>query len=285
MHCSGPHVLKIFNYTIRYYTSITQIYLMKRNSFCVFHDHYVPEYFTGPMRISYQDIWEPIRLTKIRQSFLFPGVSAYIRTAIAACGPCQQKKNSTPADQRFYHRSREVGSKFQRISVDLIGPLPPSTDEPNVPPRRYVLTCLDDFTRYLVATPIINKKAETVARALERVWLCQYGIPDKIYSDNGKEFSNVLLQDFLSYTGCSHSFSLPYIPCSNCVERHHQSLERVLRTCIDSTQQDWTTHLPPAVFALNSAVSSAHGFSPFKLVYGQTANVPVTAMFGLPTNK
>jgi hypothetical protein len=62
-------------------------------------------------------------------------------------------------------------------------------------------------------------------------------------------------------------------------------LERVLRTCIDSTQQDWTTHLPPAVFALNSAVSSAHGFSPFELVYGQTANVPVTAMFGLPTNK
>jgi hypothetical protein len=73
-----------------------------------------------------------------------------------------------------------VGRKFQRVSVDLIGPLPLSTDEEDDPLKRYVLTCLDDFTRYLVTTPIVNKKAETVARALEKGWLCQYGVPNNI---------------------------------------------------------------------------------------------------------
>ncbi len=38
--------------------------------------------------------------------------------------------------------------------------------------------------------PVNDKSAMTVARAFYRAWICRYGVPAKLTSDNGSEFQS-----------------------------------------------------------------------------------------------
>ena len=56
------------------------------------------------------------------------------------------------------------------------------------------MTCLIAYTRFLVAVPIRDKTAVTVAEALFRHVLCVLGLCRQIISDLGPEFKNDLFQ-------------------------------------------------------------------------------------------
>ena len=64
----------------------------------------------------------------------------------------------------------EAGSPMDRIAIDLIGPHPRSSQG-----HVYILTAVDTFTRFLVAVPIRNKTAKTVATALYRFVFTKFG--------------------------------------------------------------------------------------------------------------
>jgi hypothetical protein len=50
---------------------------------------------------------------------------------------------------------------FDKISMDCMGPLP-LTEKGN----KYILSCQDQLSKYLIAIPIPNQEAETIAGAL-----------------------------------------------------------------------------------------------------------------------
>ena len=55
--------------------------------------------------------------------------------------------------------------------------------------NRYILTTTDYFTKYVEAVPIKDKSAESVAKAIYKVF-CRRGSPVHIISDQGREFVN-----------------------------------------------------------------------------------------------
>merc|ERR1712082_401153 len=79
----------------------------------------------------------------------------------------------------------EVSTVWQRLHFDLIGPLP-VTDRGNT----YILTAIDAFSRYTIGIPIVDKKQETVARAVVTHVFSVLGVPSCVYTDRGKEFLN-----------------------------------------------------------------------------------------------
>jgi hypothetical protein len=61
--------------------------------------------------------------------------------------------------------------------------------------KHYVLCLTDAFTKYAEITAIMDKSAPTVARAIFEKWICRFGCPVEITSDNGKEFCDELTKE------------------------------------------------------------------------------------------
>ena len=85
--------------------------------------------------------------------------------------------------------------------------------------------------------------------------------------------------------GIYQTFSCPHVHRQVQVERYHQTLARILR-CIAATGKDnWLEYLDCATFAMNSAVNTATGCSPYFAMFGEDPRTPATAAFGLPAKK
>jgi transposase InsO family protein len=63
----------------------------------------------------------------------------------------------------------------------------------------------------------------------------EFGLPiKKVRSDNGTEFKNTQVEEFLDEEGIKHEFSTPYIPQQNgVVERKNHTLIDMARTMLD----------------------------------------------------
>jgi hypothetical protein len=53
---------------------------------------------------------------------------------------------------------------------------------------RYVLTCQDNLSKYLIAIPLKNQTAESVTEAFVKNIILIYGIPNEIVTDQGTNF-------------------------------------------------------------------------------------------------
>jgi transposase InsO family protein len=77
----------------------------------------------------------------------------------------------------------------------------------------------------------------------------------KIRSDNGTEFKNTQVEDFLDEEGIKHEFSAPYTPRQNGVaKRKNCTLIEMARTMLDeykTSDQFWTEAINMACHATN----------------------------------
>ena len=69
---------------------------------------------------------------------------------------------------------------MERLAIDVLGPLPLS-DSGN----RYILIAADYFTKWPEAYPLPNQEATTVAEVLVCEFVCCFGTPLLLHSDQG----------------------------------------------------------------------------------------------------
>ena len=78
----------------------------------------------------------------------------------------------------------------------------------------YVLLLCEEFSGYIVATPLKTLQAVEAVKAL-RTLFCHLPLPRVIRSDNATQFSNVQMKQFMKSNGIDHVFSTPLRPQSN----------------------------------------------------------------------
>ncbi len=135
---------------------------------------------------------------------------------------------------------------------------------------------MDYLTRYLIAVPMLTTDANSVSDALVKKFILIYGIPQIILTDQGRNFMGEVFKKVCKYFKIKKINCSAYHPESNgFLERSHRTLKDYLRNFVDRTLKDWDELLPFAVFCHNTNINSATGYTPYELIFGKQAELPM----------
>ena len=205
-------------------------------------------------------------VTIVKMFYYWPSIRKDMANFCKFCETCQLKKKHAVKSRSLV--KFPVTSRFRTVHMDLVGPLKRTKRS-----REYILTMMDRFSRWLVAVPLTNIRAETVAQTFYERWVCDYGIPDYIVTDQGSQFESALMERLCKIMDVHRNRTTPYHPQSNgMIERAHSTMKQTLR-CFADKFPSWDTALPTAVLAMRTAVNE-HGISPSLVVYGEHIAIP-----------
>ena len=102
-------------------------------------------------------------IDRVAGKFYWPGITADIKRYCASCDACQCTTPRGKVSKLPLGQMPLIDTPFQRVAVDLVGPINPPTERGN----RYILTLVDYATRYPEAIALKSIKTERVAE----VWL------------------------------------------------------------------------------------------------------------------
>ena len=123
-----------------------------------------------------------------------------------SCRTCAEIK------PRFYKPKTGVMIKatqpFERLNLDFKGPLPSKTR------NRYILTVVDEYSRFPFAFPCSDISAAAIIQCLCSLFAI-FGSPAYIHSDRGASFMSEQLRQFLHERRVAISRTTPYNPKGN----------------------------------------------------------------------
>jgi transposase InsO family protein len=194
------------------------------------------------------------------------------------CTRCRQYNefHSGKATRHASLKPLRADAPMECLHVDLTGPHVCSQG------YNYIMTVADSFTRYVIATPIRNKTALSVAKVLVSEVVLKYGMPFAILTDQGREFQNELIAELCRLMDISGLKTTVYTPSTNGkIERWHRSLNAMMAKLVDTKQKHWTELLPFLVAAYNNSVHSSTSFTPNFLMFGHDLLTPIDVAMGV----
>ncbi|KAH9247948.1 hypothetical protein BASA81_014407 [Batrachochytrium salamandrivorans] len=162
-----------------------------------------------------------------------------------------------------------VALPFERWGIDFYGPMMETKNG-----SKYLITCIDYATRWVLAKPVREMTEAAVATFLYDLMMT-YGAPFEIISDRGKSFLAEGISEFERENSIRHLATTPYHPQTNgMVERMHAMLGHGLTTLVADKRDRWDEYLPQVLLAIRTRTHSVTGFSPFYLLFGTHPRLP-----------
>ena len=143
------------------------------------------------------------RTLLVRSRCYWPGMHKDITSYVKSCNRCVLAKMPHPrvltsSGNLLANRPLEV------LAIDFTV-LDPASDG-----RENVLVMTDVFTTFTHAVPTKHQKATTTAKVLLNEWLLRYGVPQRIHSDQGRNFESDIIRELCFAMG-SRNLGPPHI--------------------------------------------------------------------------
>ena len=198
----------------------------------------------------------------IRQNFFIHNLMNKVKRYIEACHTCLKTKPK-------YMKNRPV---YGRIPVDY-APMQDLLIDIKTMPQAFggyhlllVITC--DQANFMIAVPLRDRTAQTVAEALIYRVIYLFRPPRQIICDEATEFSSAIIQAILCMLNCRLKVISPYNHGSSKCERQIQMISEIIMKHLWDKGQMWPLFTMTVAYAMNTFTSEAlSGLSPFQLVF------------------
>ena len=121
---------------------------------------------------------------KVLQRFYWFNLRKDIRLFIGQCDICERDKKP-PKPPRAAMGTIKTGAPWDIVATDYLGPFP-------ITPRRnrYILVLTDLFSKYVEVLAVPDQTAETCANRIVNNFICRWGCPLSILSDQGRTYES-----------------------------------------------------------------------------------------------
>jgi hypothetical protein len=215
-------------------------------------------------------------LLSLQRHVFWPKMKHTVQQYVRSCRVCQQDKHRTTLTNGLLQPHDIPNRRWQVISMDYVVALPDTPSNHNA-----ILVVVDKLSKmaHFIPTNITVTAEQTVQLFIDHVFRL-HGLPLKIISDRGTQFTSTFWTELWKILGTQLNISTAYHPQTDGqTERVNQSMEAMLRHYVQWNEPDWAKHLSLIEFAYNSSIHTATGYSPFRLTYGEEPLAPVDVLF------
>jgi hypothetical protein len=208
----------------------------------------------------------------LKTRYWWRGMKKEIAQYVARCDTCQRTKAEHQKPAGLLQPLPIPEWKWEEIGMDFVTGLPRSQRG-----NDSIWVIIDRLTKVAHFIPV---KTTFGGAALARLYLKEivrlHGIPRKIVSDRGTQFTSKFWKGLQQAMGTKLDFSTAYHPQSDGqTERVNKVLEDILRACVLAFNRDWESSLPYAEFSYNNSHQASIKMSPFEALYGRKCQTPL----------
>jgi len=216
----------------------------------------------------------------LRAGYWWPTLFSDAQRLIRKCDPCQRFSGKLRYEGALPLRTVTVDAPFQQWGIDFLGEIA----EKSSGGHSWILVATDYFTKWIEAIPTKRASSKVAMDFILENIIIRFGVPFKIITDNSMCFKYGEFVDFCNKYGINLSYASPYHPQGNGqVESSNKSLMKIIKRIVDKNKRAWDSKLKLALWADRVTVKKAIGRSPFELVYGALARLPINNL--LPVYK
>ena len=203
-------------------------------------------------------------LQRIQRTYYWPQMRSDVKEFVSQCVECQKYKADNCKPIGEMQIKDPTLTPWKIVYMDVIGPLPRSRRG-----NKYIITCEDVCTKYLIAVPVRNATAHYITRVLLNDVILENGVPSIVVTDNGSQFTSHMFKKVCEEYHIKLNHVPFYTPQCNEVERYHRTLKTSLAIFAQEDHTLWDDHLKYVVFAMRTAKNDTTGFSPALLNFGR----------------
>jgi len=166
---------------------------------------------------------------------------------------------------------------FRGWGLDFIGQIHPASSKGHC----FVLVATDYCTKWTEAVPLKNMThKEVIGFVLEHI-IYRFGIPQTLTTDQGSSFISHQVREFAESFKIKILNSSPYYAQANGqAESSNKTLIKLIKKKIEEHPKRWHEVLSEALWAHCISQHGATKVTPYELVYGQEAVLPVEVNLG-----
>uniref|UniRef100_A0A2N9GB75 Uncharacterized protein n=1 Tax=Fagus sylvatica TaxID=28930 RepID=A0A2N9GB75_FAGSY len=190
---------------------------------------------------------------------------------VQTCHKCQMYQNSKNAPPQYLHTMASPWP-FSAWGMDVIGAITPKASNGH----EFILVAIDYFTKWVEACSFKNVTQVAVTRFVKNNIICRYGMPEMLITDNASNLNNRMMDQLCQQFKIQHHNSAPYRPKMNgAVEAANKNVKKILSKMTETYKGLARAPALCLVCAYRTSVRTSVGATPYSLVYGMEAVLPV----------
>ena len=187
-------------------------------------------------------------------------VNEYVRK----CDGCERRKQGYEYKASM-GKVRMPSFPFEIVNMDLVGPYHKLQYG-----NRFLLTFVDQFTKYAEAIPVPNTSAKVCARAYVKHIIARHGTGSILVTDRGTSFTSVFFRETRKILGIKQLYTPALHPQSNGgAEAWHKTLNQGLSHYVNASGTNWGTLILLYLMAYRATPHGSTGYSPYVLLHGR----------------